>query len=360
MQNKDEVLETILAVMEHHNNQPYHNQKKLFEKLYITLTPKPLLDLSDDWSYQLLLSASGVSLVLAYQDSPQYKLLTIPSHQLSLDEYGTLYNVEGNTVRQWIRRGKIPTAVKYGTDWRIPEGSKIVEDGIKVFHKADGVTVRIYKGFEAETKAKNWLVDVDEGDKNLEQMVMTAKEKEKFELTLVADPEVQYDDVVCIKDNLKPGQNVVIPAAPKKEIRETKKRRKYTMEPARVNNQEDAEALFEKYDIPYEKYTRGENKGKLKVKTIRDLDGRRIREAMAALEEAGYGDYVDHSNCFRDAEDETVVTFSPYAELFDVHMEDGVIIGVPKEIRVPGYEVVVEKLDIYGGMTDTLVMRRKY
>ena len=40
---------------------------------------------------------------------------------LTIEEYATLYDVKPVTVRQWLRRGKIRTAVKNGREWRIPE-----------------------------------------------------------------------------------------------------------------------------------------------------------------------------------------------------------------------------------------------
>lgn len=59
------------------------------------------------------------------------------------------------------------------------------------------------------------------------------------------------------------------------------------------------------------------------------------RDVMAAFEYAGYKDLVDQVRCFRDENDETVVTFSPYG-------------AVEGEVKVSGCEVEVEKLSICG------------
>ena len=81
---------------------------------------------------------------------------------------------------------------------------------------------------------------------------------------------------------------------------------------ALINNHEDGKLFFETYNIPYQVITRGENKGKLRVKATRSSDGQAVLDARKKLEYAGYGFLADHSNVFRDEDDRTVVTFSPY------------------------------------------------
>ena len=98
-------------------------------------------------------------------------------------------------------------------------------------------------------------------------------------------------------------------------------------------------------NIPYQIITRGENKGKLRVKSKRSSDGQAVLDARKELEYAGYGFLADHSNVFRDEDDRTVVTFSPYD-------------AVPKGIDVPGYDVEVSDYSIYSYGTKTIVMRR--
>ena len=81
---------------------------------------------------------------------------------------------------------------------------------------------------------------------------------------------------------------------------------------AKVNDHDQAKLFFEEFNIPYEVITRGENKGRLRVKPVRSVDGRNLLEAKRKLEAASLGYIVDHMNCFRDEEDRTVCTFSPY------------------------------------------------
>ena len=114
---------------------------------------------------------------------------------------------------------------------------------------------------------------------------------------------------------------------------------------ALLNNHEAGKLFFETYNIPYQVITRGENKGKLRVKATRSSDGQAVLEARKELEYAGYGSLADHSNVFRDEDDRTVITFSPYN-------------AVPKVIDVPGYDVEVSDYSIYSYGTKTIVMRR--
>ena len=114
---------------------------------------------------------------------------------------------------------------------------------------------------------------------------------------------------------------------------------------ALINNHEDGKRCFETYNIPYQIITRGENKWMLRVKATRYSDGQAVLEARKELEYAGYGFLADHSNVFRDENDRTVITFSPYN-------------AVPKVIDVPGYDVEVSDYSIYSYGTKTIVTRR--
>ena len=81
------------------------------------------------------------------------------------------------------------------------------------------------------------------------------------------------------------------------------------------------------------------------MKATRSSDGQAVLDARKELEYAGYGFLADHSNVFRDEDDRTVVTFSPYN-------------AVPKVIDVPGYDVEVSDYSIYSYGTKTIVMRQ--
>ena len=55
-----------------------------------------------------------------YKTDASYLLCAVPSELLSVNQYAELYKVGEGTVRQWIRRGKLRTAIKNGNQWLIP------------------------------------------------------------------------------------------------------------------------------------------------------------------------------------------------------------------------------------------------
>ena len=63
-----------------------------------------------------------------------FELVTVPSALLSVEEYAAVYNVSVTTVRQWIRRGKIRSAIKNGCEWSIPELAAVSGRGYQVSH----------------------------------------------------------------------------------------------------------------------------------------------------------------------------------------------------------------------------------
>ena len=119
------------------------------------------------------------------------------------------------------------------------------------------------------------------------------------------------------------------------------------MELANVNNQEDAKILFEKYNIPYSVTSRGVNKGMLRVKNARQIDAQRARTLREELTATNSGHLCDHCNTFRDGNDNTVVTFSPYG--LGGHGGGSVQLG--------SWEIEISDLSIYGYGTKTVVAR---
>jgi len=104
--------------------------EKFYWKLRSTTLPEPL---PDWWSYSYKITAAGIQLSLDHYDwsgcgndfscwhGERLTLLEIPARRLTVSEFAKLYGIEVVTVRQWIRRGKIRSAIKFGKEWRIPE-----------------------------------------------------------------------------------------------------------------------------------------------------------------------------------------------------------------------------------------------
>ena len=113
---------------------------KLFERFYevvrLTVLPEPL---PDWWFYTFEVRTSGIKLLLNHYDweaksEKEYEcsrslsviaLREVPARLLTVGEYAEKFGVEQGTVRQWIRRAKIRSAVRYGREWLIPELAEV-------------------------------------------------------------------------------------------------------------------------------------------------------------------------------------------------------------------------------------------
>ena len=81
---------------------------------------------------------------------------------------------------------------------------------------------------------------------------------------------------------------------------------------AAVNDCKEAKLFSEEYDIPYKEITRGKDKGKLRILPLRTIDHERAYEVHKKLRKSRLSDIIDHESIFRDRNDNTIVTFSPY------------------------------------------------
>ena len=145
-----------------------------------------------------------------------------------------------------------------------------------------------------------------------------------------------------IKESIREQENKGTGSASRHQKEADQKASSALVEVALVNDPYEAKLFFDEFDIPYREITRGENKGKLKVKSIRDIDWDNRMEAERKLRRFHLGIVIDHPNIFRDKDDNTVVTFSPY-EISDL----------PKDR--PWLEM--SDHSIYGNGTKTFVVR---
>lgn len=146
-----------------------------------------------------------------------YKLISVKPAALTVDQYAKLYQVEQGTVRQWIRRGKIRTAYKEGSEWKIPELSPPPSRGYEqaqykwvyglnnlpeeYSYLADYVIATFYQDMKDKSKYHVLLVSRetfgsdDAGEvaktKNRE-LLLDAKEREKLELFMISHPQIKY------------------------------------------------------------------------------------------------------------------------------------------------------------------------
>lgn len=114
-----------------------HLLEEFQQKIGCTILPEPL---PDWWSYSYRITADGIQLALNHYEwscdgneflcrcDEKLNLLNVSANRLTVAEFAQLYGIEVVTVRQWIRRGKIRSAIKAGKEWRIPELAEVSQN----------------------------------------------------------------------------------------------------------------------------------------------------------------------------------------------------------------------------------------
>lgn len=96
------------------------------------------------WGYSIVVRGSGVYLYLDhyrgttwdrmrqmdfFEKDESYEIACLKTKLLTVEEYAALHGVEHVTAVTRIRRGKIRSAIKIGSQWRIPELAEPVQRG---------------------------------------------------------------------------------------------------------------------------------------------------------------------------------------------------------------------------------------
>ena len=186
--------------------------------------------LEDWWYYDYEVEETGITLRLNHTDSPDlnnegffdfifidtsFDLLKVETKLLTVDQYAKENEVTPTTVRQWIRRGKLRTAVKQGSEWRIPDLAEIRERGYKLvqyewkefltgfpkeydfINDYSLITIQQHEEhkdmFRVSFSRKQRDVDAETKEININQ-----KEKEKLELLLISNPFVKAIDSTIV------------------------------------------------------------------------------------------------------------------------------------------------------------------
>lgn len=192
----------------------YHVLQKLLKRFTEKIEKSILFEeLESYWTYTISLSYAGASLGLQhicniYDDAriscdQEYRLIDVNTRLLSVEEYAELYGVNEGTVRQWIRRGKIRSAVKSGRVWMIPELEEITQRGFQSgvymwYSRLEGIP----EEYEFLRSYSTVLINQNQEDKNLfdityaaqgvkpKTVQMNTKEREQLELTLIQHPDI--------------------------------------------------------------------------------------------------------------------------------------------------------------------------
>lgn len=198
----------------------YHIYKDLLDKFEKEIRHTVLfMHLEDCWYYELSISYSGAQLSLRHANQGQindkgnvvitedqhFRLVTVETRLLTVEDYASAYGVASGTVRQWIRRGKIRSALKVGNEWRIPELTDMPTRGYQsgVYMWA-GCLGDLPEEFEFLKEYSTALFNQELTDKNKfritfaaqgvksKEVVCDTQEREKIELFMISHPQIMY------------------------------------------------------------------------------------------------------------------------------------------------------------------------
>lgn len=236
----DDTLDKILKKAEtdpNHSYAFYTTLKNLLDELKKQLDEIILMEkLDKGWCYDWGVSYKGAELQLIHyslydgypDEDPSlinldqaFTIFTVPSKMLTVEEYALLNGIEVGTARQWIRRGKIRTAKKYGNEWKIPALTDTPKRGYtSARYSWSGKMIGLPKDLEYLNDYCEALFQQDDDDKKLYYVYLydskardgvmraekviecTTSEREKIELAIISQPEVNYfqnfRDNICI------------------------------------------------------------------------------------------------------------------------------------------------------------------
>ena len=200
----------------------YYAYTKLLTRFYKRIEETVLFSrLEDFWHYTIGVSSAGAVLSLCYLDNykvdensgtltlygsgQQLPIIKVHGRFLSVEEYASEYGVGAGTVRQWIRRGKIRTAIKSGKEWIIPELTELPSRGYQSgSYMYNGNLSDLPEEYEFLNGYTVIMINQDPNDRNKYDVTLAAnnkamvsralgtKEREKLELFLISHPEVHY------------------------------------------------------------------------------------------------------------------------------------------------------------------------
>ncbi|OQB53191.1 MAG: hypothetical protein BWX97_00822 [Firmicutes bacterium ADurb.Bin146] len=239
---KEDLLKKIEKKIKRYEKEADENlkyPKQYYALMIVTLTAfyekvkvSVLFDsLPDYWAYYLEYGYDEFSVNLYHMSSFEvdedmairkskvdaiYKLIVVKPISFTVEQYSKIYEVEQGTVRQWIRRGKLRTAFKAGTEWKIPEltpppsrgyegaqykwinGVDNLPDEYQFLN--DYVIATFYQDQKDRSKYHVLLVAkeafFDENYSKNKELLLDAKEREKLELFMIAHPQIKYCGLV--------------------------------------------------------------------------------------------------------------------------------------------------------------------
>lgn len=177
-----------------------------------------------DWHYEYKWISDGIVLELVHLDSIEFdeygevisaetsnfiQLAEVKCAYLSVEEYAQKYGVTVTTVRQWIRRGKLRSAIKLGRNWLIPELTDKPRRGYEpVTYRWEYLSDELVKTFPYLSKCYSLRIMQDDTDSSIynillfnkhdriyERLRLNIKEREKLELALISENSVTVEEL---------------------------------------------------------------------------------------------------------------------------------------------------------------------
>ena len=222
LSERKSVIDDVAKKDKSHSYSYYSAIKDGFDNFVELLSVKALPTLPEPFAYELNITIYSIALKMievidiheykdikgiAYDVGDEYTLIELPFKLLSIEEYANENNTNIKTVSQWIRRGKIKSAKKIGREWYIPEIAEITKPEEKceyVWNKdktqfddeytnlSSFTELAIIENKDDKTKFKLSLYDEESGKRK--ETMCTVKEKEKLEVMLISNNNVEYRD----------------------------------------------------------------------------------------------------------------------------------------------------------------------
>jgi len=232
MRTRDSILQNVAKdikevedgrLREGHTDSFWKQYLNILKRFHLEIENTILFtELEEYWCYSYEIAEQGAKLYLQYiagvdcdefdEDgepisittdvAQSFELVTVPAKLLSVEDYATAYDVSVTTVRQWIRRGKIRSAIKSGREWSIPELAEVSGRGYQsgLYHLTRHLN-ELPEEFSFLSKFEEILIQQSEENKDVyniylycdatgerKELQMSTAEKERLELMLISHP----------------------------------------------------------------------------------------------------------------------------------------------------------------------------
>ena len=226
--NKQSVITTLdnasrSIVSEMRNNpqhtlQYYNALSSLLDKIIVEIASRNIFDAPEGWFYSFEITSKNAALYIRHVSELQededgnavfdidenFRLINYPVVLLSVEQFAARSKIEAGTVRQWIRRGKLRSAIKIGGEWRIPEITDPPTRGftpVRYYNNGHFFSLPKEIGISLNQQPcvidickvkeeKGYLVLFDYAPAIIPQRLLTEAEREKLELVLIGNPNI--------------------------------------------------------------------------------------------------------------------------------------------------------------------------